>query len=175
MLKERIKYVDHDGKEYERDFYFHLSKADLIKLEVGHNGGLETYLGNIINSQDNAEIMQNFETIFKIAYGIKLPDDSFVKRPEETEKFFASEAWSEFLVKLISDADYAAKVINNLVPKEISEQAAKDGFRPGANTAPPPAAHGLTVQEQFETRREARLAEQQATSLEDTQPTDYEP
>ena len=40
MFKKTITYNDFNGVERTEDFYFHLTKAELIKLEFSESGGL---------------------------------------------------------------------------------------------------------------------------------------
>ena len=39
MYKRPIKYVDFNGVERNEDFYFNLSEAELLKMELGKAGG----------------------------------------------------------------------------------------------------------------------------------------
>ena len=40
MYKITKKYTDFNGVEKEEDFYFHLSKADILKMELSEEGGM---------------------------------------------------------------------------------------------------------------------------------------
>ena len=40
MIKKTIEYVDYNGENRKEDFYFNLSKAELMELEMSKNGGL---------------------------------------------------------------------------------------------------------------------------------------
>ena len=60
MLKKTIKYVDYDGTEREEDFYFNLSKAELIEMQMSVNGGIDKYLKRIISEKDTVKIMKEF-------------------------------------------------------------------------------------------------------------------
>lgn len=41
MLKKTISYTDYDGNERTEDFYFNLSKAEIIEMELGTAGGMK--------------------------------------------------------------------------------------------------------------------------------------
>lgn len=45
MIKKRIKYTDFNGVEREEDFYFNISKAELVEMESSR----ETVLLNILS------------------------------------------------------------------------------------------------------------------------------
>ncbi len=40
MLKKTITYEDFDGNQVTEDHFFHLSKADLVEMEVSQKGGM---------------------------------------------------------------------------------------------------------------------------------------
>lgn len=125
MYKETIKYTDYNGNEREEDFHFNISKAEVIKLQHSVNGGFESYLKKIIAAQDVKAIEETFESIIKLAYGEKSLDGKrFMKSKEITEAFVQSEAYSELLMHLLTDADYASMFINKILP-ELPKDATK--------------------------------------------------
>lgn len=113
MIKEPITYTDYNGVERTEDFYFNISKAELIEMEMMTDGGMQQYLEEISKSKDNKRIMQAFKEIITKAYGVKSPDGRrFIKNAEVTDAFLQSEAYSELIVKLATDADYALKFVS---------------------------------------------------------------
>ena len=63
MLGENIKYTDYNGVEREEKFYFNLSKAELMEMELGVAGGLSEILKQIIAAQDVPKIMDIFKKL----------------------------------------------------------------------------------------------------------------
>lgn len=125
MYAETIKYTDYNGNEREEVFHFNISKAEVIKLQHSVNGGFESYLNKIIAAQDIKAIEETFESIIILAYGEKSLDGKrFMKSKEISEAFIQSEAYSELLMHLLTDADYASKFINAILP-EVPKDAAK--------------------------------------------------
>ena len=117
MLKETIKYVDYDGNEREEDFYFNLTKAEVIEMDMSTTGGMEKLLKSIIASKDTKRIVDTFKTIICKAYGVKSPDGRrFMKSQEITDSFTQTEAYSDLFLHLASDADYAANFIRGILP-----------------------------------------------------------
>lgn len=117
MIKETIKYIDYDGNEREEDFYFNLSKGELAEMELSLNGGLEGMINRIIQERDNKKIVATFKDLILRSYGVKSDDGKrFIKSPEATEAFTQTEAYSDLFVRLASDADYAAKFVNGILP-----------------------------------------------------------
>lgn len=120
MRKERIKYTDYDGNVREEDFYFNLSKAELIKFEYSMPGGIKQYIEKIIMTQDTTEIYRMFTHIIELSYGEKSSDGKrFVKNKELADSFIQSEAYSELIYKMIQNAEFAAEFINDILPKEV--------------------------------------------------------
>lgn len=120
MLKKTIKFKDLDGNPMERDAYFHLGKAELMRWQQSERGGLSEILDKIIKEQDNVKIYHYFEELIKMSYGVKRADNlGFHKSPEITEEFMETDAYSELIMSLIGDAEAAAEFVNKLMPSDI--------------------------------------------------------
>lgn len=118
MLKKTIKYTDYEGNEREEDFYFNLTRAECVKLQLSTEGGLEKSLRKIIAEQDIPKIIPIFEQIILSAYGEKSPDGKrFVKSKELSDAFAQTEAYSDLFMELMSDADAAAAFVNGIIPQ----------------------------------------------------------
>ena len=48
MLKKTIKFTDFMGVEREEDFYFNLTKAEIMEMEMSETGGLAESIKKII-------------------------------------------------------------------------------------------------------------------------------
>lgn len=122
MLKKTIKYEDFNGVEIEEDFYFNLTKSELLKMEMGEAGGMTEKIKKIVAAQDAPAIMDTFENIISLAYGEKSADGKrFVKSKEISEAFMQTPAYDILFMELVTDADAASKFINAIAP-EIPEQ-----------------------------------------------------
>ena len=125
MLKKLIKYTDYDGRERSENFYFYMSKAELMEMELGTVGGMQNLIQLIIDKQDIPKIMEAFKTIILKAYGEKSPDGRrFIKSAELSEAFSQTEAYSNLYMELITNADAAAAFINGIVPEDVAQAAA---------------------------------------------------
>lgn len=121
MLKETIKYTDYDGNEREEEFRFNLSRAELIDMNFSEEGGLKSKIEKIVMEKDTVQIYKMFTDIIKKAYGEKSADGKrFIKSKEISEGFVQTEAYSELMMKIISDPTYAANFINAIIPSEAS-------------------------------------------------------
>lgn len=131
MLKKTIKYEDFDGNSREEDFYFNLTKAEIIKMETSEKGGLTKLLDQIVKTQDTPQIVEMFEQIILGAYGEKsLDGKTFKKSKEISDQFAATEAYSNLFMELLENPDSAANFIKGIIPKEAVsavEEAEKNG------------------------------------------------
>jgi len=127
MLKKLINYVDYDGKERSENFYFNLTKAELMDMELGTVGGMQQLIQLIIDKQDVPEIIKAFKKIIMMSYGEKSPDGRrFIKSDALSEAFAQTEAYSNLYMELISDASAAAAFINGIVPADVAARAKAD-------------------------------------------------
>lgn len=119
MYKKTIKYTDYDGNEREEDFYFNLSKAELMEMEMGTTGGMRKMLEKIVSTQDTAKIIEMFKLIILKAYGEKSDDGKrFIKSKELSEAFSQTEAYSILFTELATDAQAASYFVNAIIPQE---------------------------------------------------------
>lgn len=126
MLKKTITYVDYDGNERTEDKYFNLSKAELMEMQLSKNGGLDKVLEKMIAEQDNAKLVELFKKIITLSYGEKSIDGKrFIKKPELTEEFLQTEAYSVLFMELITSTEAVAEFIKGVLPKDLQEEAAK--------------------------------------------------
>ena len=123
MLKKTITYTDYNGVERKEDFYFNLSKAEIMEMEMSTAGGLAEMIQRIVDSKDNVAIIKIFKELVLKAYGKKSDDGRrFIKSKEISEEFSQTEAYSIIFMELAMDADAAAKFVNGIVPVDVSKQ-----------------------------------------------------
>lgn len=125
MLKKTIEFTDYNGETRKEDFYFNLSKAELMEMELGTSGGFAEMLQRLVDTQDVPEIMKVFKQVVMKAYGVKSPDGKrFIKSEEQSKEFTETEAYSELFMELLTDPDAAAAFINGIIPAEAAKQLA---------------------------------------------------
>ena len=119
MLKKPIKYTDYNGNERNENFYFYLSKAELMEMELMEVGGMQNLIQLIIEKQDIPKIMASLKTLILKAYGEKSADGrQFIKSEELSRAFSQTEAYSELFMELATDASAAAAFVNGIMPVE---------------------------------------------------------
>lgn len=117
MLKKTITYTDYNGAERTEDFYFNLSKAEVMEMEMSTSGGLVEMIKKIVAAQDAPAIIKIFKDLVLKAYGEKSPDGKrFIKSEEIATAFSQTEAYSQLFMELAINADEAAKFVNGIVP-----------------------------------------------------------
>ena len=120
MFKKTIEYTDFDGNVRKEDFYFNLTKAELLEMQLSMDGGLKGYLERIIKTQSTPELIKMFKEIIMKAYGEKSPDGKrFMKSDEIRQNFECTEAYSELFMELATNSDAAADFINALLPDDF--------------------------------------------------------
>lgn len=126
MLKKRIKYTDYNGTPREEDFYFNLTKAEIMEMEMGTTGGLTEMITRVVETQDAPSIIKIFKEIILKAYGEKSPDGKrFIKSQELSDSFSQTEAYSELFMELASDSDAASKFVNGIIPADMAREVAR--------------------------------------------------
>lgn len=121
MLKKTLTYTDYNGTERTEDFYFNLTKAEIMEMEMGTAGGMSEMLKKVVASQDAPTIIKVFKDLVLKAYGEKSDDGKrFIKNDEIRDAFAQTEAYSEIFMELATDADAAAKFVNGIVPADMN-------------------------------------------------------
>lgn len=122
MYKKTMTYTDYDGNTRTEDFYFNLTKAECLEMELGTTGGMDKLVRKIVSEKDSKRIVDIFKTIVLKAYGEKSADGRrFMKTPEITEAFSQTEAYSDLFIELATNADAASEFINGIVPAGVGE------------------------------------------------------
>ena len=125
MLKKVITYTDYNGVERTEPFYFNLSKAELMEMELGVTGGMTEMLDKIITAKDAPSLMKTFKEMIMKAYGVKSDDGKrLIKSEELSIAFTQTEAYSVLFMELITDDKAAADFVNGIIPNEIKDKVA---------------------------------------------------
>ena len=120
MTKKTITYNDYNGVERTEDFYFNLSEAEVMEMELGVTGGMAEMIQRIVQAQDGPTIMQTFKDVVLRSYGVKSPDGKrFIKNDTLREEFSQTEAYSQLFMKLATDSKEAADFVNGIMPKKV--------------------------------------------------------
>ena len=128
MLRYPITYTNFDGQEVTEDYYFNLTKAELVKLEANFAGGLAEKIKKGIANNDKATIYDIIEKFILSAYGVKSEDGKgFMKTNSQTgvkyaDLFKDTEAYSVLFMELIQKEAAAADFINKIIPSDLANK-----------------------------------------------------
>ena len=127
MLKKTITYNDYNEVSRTEDFYFNLSKAEIMEMEMSTAGGMEQMINKIIAAQDAAAILKVIKDMIRKSYGEKSADGKrFIKNKELTDEFTQTEAYSILYMELLTDANAAAAFVNGIIPVDLSKQVMQE-------------------------------------------------
>lgn len=169
MLKKPITYTDYNGKNVTENFYFNLSTAELVRLEMSSmmisedmettTGGLEQHMREVMASRSGKRIVEMFDMFVDASYGEKSEDGrKFVKNAEVLDNFKSTPAYDVFFMELITDAEAGSIFINGILPAELLKDAERLKGQQIENVAP--------------VSREAAGYEEMPTELTDTEMLD---
>lgn len=125
MLAKTITYTDYNGVERTETFYFNLSQAELIDMQLGGKDGLySNKLQKMIDNHDAAAIVATIKEFVLKSYGEKTDDGKrFIKSPEISEAFMQTEAYSQLITELLSDDAKSSEFILGIMPQALREAA----------------------------------------------------
>ena len=125
MLAKPITYTDYNGVERTETFYFNLSQAELIDMQLGGKDGLYSdKLQKMIDNHDAAAIVATIKEFVLKSHGEKTDDGKrFIKSPEISEAFMQTEAYSQLITELLSDDAKSSEFILGIMPQALREAA----------------------------------------------------
>lgn len=124
MYKITKTYTDYLGNRRTEDFYFNLTKAELMKMNLSEHGGMKAKMERMIQQQDAPAIMETFTDIIRKSYGERSLDGKhFLKSEERTRLFEETEAYSEIFMDLCTDAKAAEDFMNGILPPNLLAEA----------------------------------------------------
>ena len=124
MLKKTIKWINPFTNEEEEDtFYFNITKAELVEMELATEGGLSESLKKVVASEDAGKIIAEFKKIILSAYGVRSEDGRFFKKTQELrDEFESSEAYSTLFIEILTDTDSAIEFVKAIVPADMADE-----------------------------------------------------
>lgn len=127
MYKKTITFTDYNGENRTEDFFFNLSKADVIKwLTTSGDYTLDKVLERLSKERNGKKIMEIFEDLIHRSYGQKSIDGrKFEKTEEIWNDFYQTEAYSVLFTELVTDAKKASEFVNKIIPKDLADEVEK--------------------------------------------------
>lgn len=123
MLTKKITYEDFDGNQVTEECQFHLTKSELMKMELSEAGGMYATLEKMVQENNTPKLVEYFDKFIKASYGKRSEDGKrFIKTQEATEDFIQGLAYDELVVELLSNPDEAVAFFQGIIPKELASQ-----------------------------------------------------
>lgn len=126
MLKKTITYKDYNGVEKTETHHFHLSERELTKMTMSEYGAMDERLKAIVDAKDSPQIMDQFEDLIRLSYGVKMPDGRFVKKRDGRllfEDFESSAAYDALFMELCTNPKIAAEFARGILPDSARKEA----------------------------------------------------
>lgn len=126
MVKKTITYEDFDGNTRTEDFYFNLSKNELIDMNYSKKGGLDKIIEKMIKTKDAPGMILLVKDLVRKSYGVKSEDGrEFMKSKKIRKAFEQTNAYSELFMSLAANEEEALAFIKGIMPKDLAEEAEK--------------------------------------------------
>lgn len=129
MIKKTITYTDLNDAETTEDYYFHINKGEMMRMQLSEGMALDVKIDRLIQTRDYKEIVATIESFIDLSYGVRSENGkSFIKNPKQLELFKSSEAYSELVWSLYTDEDEMRDFIFGIFPsnlKEVTEETLK--------------------------------------------------
>lgn len=128
MLKKAITFTNFNDERVTKDFYFHLSKAQILELNLSQKGGLTAYIQALAEAEDSKTILKVLTEMITMSVGRKSADgNQFLDTQDIKDEFLKSPAFGELLMEMATDetGGKAAAFINGIAPKGLEEDMAK--------------------------------------------------
>ena len=137
MVKKTITYTDYNGVERTEDFYFNLTKAELMEMQLSMEGGMRAYIQRIMAAKSQLALVNLFKQILLLSYGKKSDDGRlFLKNDTMRAEFEAHPVYSQIYMELSLNEEKAAEFINGLIPADMRNQNPAMEMAATANAAP---------------------------------------
>ena len=126
MVSKKIKYTDFNGNERTEEFYFHLSKPELLETYI--KGGEEKLIDTLKDALKNKDAVTFFDLlkdVIRLGFGEKSEDGKFFIKFDSNGRrlgdlFMTSEAYSVLLMDdLFSDISKATDFLMGMFPSDI--------------------------------------------------------
>jgi hypothetical protein len=128
LLKKSITFKNFNDETVTKDFYFHLSKPQILAMNLEHKGGLQAYITALAEAEDSHTILKVLTEMITMSVGRKSPDgNTFLDSQEIKDEFLKSPAFGELLMEMATDETgmQAAAFINGIAPSGLAEDVDK--------------------------------------------------
>lgn len=128
MYAKKIASMNYNtGEKKERTYYFNLTKAELMEMQLSVDGGLQEYVQKIIETEKTPQLVELFKKLILMSYGEKSDDGMrFMKKAQDghrlSDDFEQTDAYSELFTELATNSESATAFVNGILPSDIADQ-----------------------------------------------------
>lgn len=120
MLKKTMTYTDYNGVERTEDFYFNLTKSEIVEWEYSTEGGMFALLDKLTKAKETTKIIDYFKELILKSYGEKSDDGKrFVKSEELSEAFTQTDAYDQLYMELFTNPSAASEFVKGILPQDM--------------------------------------------------------
>jgi hypothetical protein len=122
MFKKTIEYTDFNEEKKSKDFYFHLSKADLIAM-AAEGDEFKKRVERLIAAKDGAGILRELRGLIALSVGVRSEDGQrFIKDESAQSNLLDSPAYDELLMELATNTDATVAFVQQLIPESMQKE-----------------------------------------------------
>lgn len=130
MLKRTITYEDFDGNTITEDFYFNLTKPEMLELDAAYKPDLAETFKKALAEENREALLNIFKDLILRSYGVRSADGKrFIKEPEITKEFTQTNAYATLYIELLQSDELASDFFIGISPSDIAEQMKKQDLR----------------------------------------------
>lgn len=127
MIKQTIRYTDHNGAQRVKDFWFKIGHGEFVKriMIEGGEGFLEKLQElSKLKPEDMPKggvqkLMDTFDMMLSAAVGIR-EGDNLIKDEQIRKDFMFSGAYDQFFMDLIQTPDSGATFMSKILPTDVA-------------------------------------------------------
>ena len=92
-------------------------------MEVSTPGGFEAMVKRIIDAKSQVQLIDLFENLIHMSYGVKSADGvHFIKNEEVWQEFASTNAYNDLYMELITDSAKASEFFNGIMQKPAKKE-----------------------------------------------------
>lgn len=130
MIKKTLTYLDYEGVEHTKDFYFSMNQTEFALLNNQLPGGFEYYLQKIQQDHDETKLLELLTMFIVEGYGERLMDGlGFSKEDLQGRKlgklFLSTEACDNLITELLEKENNIGAFLTGMLPAGIRPKIEK--------------------------------------------------
>lgn len=127
MIRKTLTYLDYEGKEHTKDFYFSLNQTEFALMNNKMPGGFEAYLKRVQEDHNEEKLLEMLVWFIEEGYGVRMGDDDFIKEDEVGRKlgkrFRCTEACDNLITDLLEKENNIGAFLIGMLPESLKPKA----------------------------------------------------